>query len=97
MPREARSRCIPNQQLLCQVTSRYIFQKLDGDKTKFCKISLTKVTGSLNELSQNPQYGIHAHVNGADRRGLRKSLKYDGCRDALVLLARNSNGRTNPW
>lgn len=58
------------------VISNHIFQSLTGDKTRFLKISLTKVTGSLNEVSQSAQSRSHKHVEfQARKRGVSTDLR----------------------
>jgi hypothetical protein len=42
------------------VISDHIFQRLTGIRPIFCKLSLTKVTGSLNEVSQSAQPRSHS-------------------------------------
>jgi hypothetical protein len=46
--------------VIMPVISDHIFQRLTGIRPIFCKLSLTKVTGSLNEVSQSAQPRSHS-------------------------------------
>jgi hypothetical protein len=50
------------------VISDHIFQRLTGIRPIFCKLSLTKVTGSLNEVSQSAQPRSHKHAEFQPRK-----------------------------
>jgi hypothetical protein len=46
---------VAEKAVIMPVIPDYIFQSLTALRTNFCKISLTKVTGYLNEVSQSAQ------------------------------------------